>query len=209
MTDFSKRTLIEFTDALGSDAPTPGGGTAAAVAGAMGCALAEMVTALTLTREKFAGAHAAIRPIAEAAAAARLEFLRLANEDSAAYELVVAARRLPKESDDQKKLRTEALAAANRRATEVPMRTAQLAVRILAALPELIDKGNPNAVSDAGSAALLLEAAAEGALLNVGMNLSGIPDPAFVAAMQKQTTDVQSDSQRLRAHVLAAVRKSF
>jgi formiminotetrahydrofolate cyclodeaminase len=209
MTDFSKRTLIEFIDALGSDAPTPGGGTAAAVAGAMGCALAEMVTALTLTREKFAGAHAAIRPIAEAAAAARLEFLRLANEDSAAYELVVAARRLPKESDDQKKLRTEALAAANRRATEVPMRTAQLAVRILAALPELIDKGNPNAVSDAGSAALLLEAAAEGALLNVGMNLSGIPDPAFVAAMQKQTTDVQNDSQRLRAHVLAAVRKSF
>ena len=209
MTDFSKRTLIEFIDALGSDAPTPGGGTAAAVVGAMGCALAEMVTALTLTRDRFAGVHAAIRPIAEAAAAARLEFLRLANEDSAAYELVVAARRLPKESDDQKKLRTEALAAANRRATEVPMRTAQLAVRILAALPELIDKGNPNAVSDAGSAALLLEAAAEGALLNVGMNLSGIPDPAFVAAMQKQTTDVQNDSQRLRAHVLAAVRKSF
>ncbi|MDQ2978370.1 MAG: cyclodeaminase/cyclohydrolase family protein [Acidobacteriota bacterium] len=209
MTDFSKRTLIEFIDALGSDAPTPGGGTAAAVAGAMGCALAEMVTALTLTRDKFAAVHAAIRPIAEAAAAARLEFLRLANEDSAAYQLVVAARRLPKESEDQRKLRTEALAVANRRATEVPMRTAQLAVRILGTLPELIDKGNPNAVSDAGSAALLLEAAAEGALLNVGMNLSGIPDPAFVAAMQKQTTDVQKDSQRLRAHVLAAVRKSF
>ena len=209
MTDFSKRTLIEFIDALGSDAPTPGGGTAAAVAGAMGCALAEMVAALTLTREKFAAVHAAIRPIAEATAAARLEFLRLADEDAAAYELVVAARRLVKDTEAQKSARSEALAAANRRATEIPMRTAQLAVRILGALPELLEKGNPNAASDAGSAALLLEAAAEGALLNVGVNLSGIADPAFVGAMQKQTTDIQKDSQRLRAHVLAAVRKRF
>jgi formiminotetrahydrofolate cyclodeaminase len=209
MTDFGKQLVSEFLDQLASDSPTPGGGTASAVAGAAGASLAAMVAALTLTREKFAPVHDAIRPIAQAAAHARLEFMTLAREDSEAFNLVVAARRLPKDTDDHKAVRERALAAANRRATEVPMRTARLAARLLAMLPDLVDKGNPNAASDAGSAALMLEAAAEGALLNVGINLSGIEDPAFVAAMQKETASIQSDAQRVRDQVLAAVRKGF
>ncbi len=209
MTEFARLTVIEFIDALGSDAPTPGGGTAAAIAGAMGASLMEMVAALTLTRDKYSESHAAVRPIAQAAASARLEFLRLAREDSEAYELVVAARRLAKDTDSQKATRSEALAIASRRATEVPMRTAQLAARVLAALPELVEKGNPSAASDAGSAALLLEAAAESALLNVGVNLGGISDVAFVAKMQRETAQIQNDAQRLRAQILATVRKRF
>ncbi|HEY6050732.1 MAG TPA: cyclodeaminase/cyclohydrolase family protein, partial [Thermoanaerobaculia bacterium] len=209
MKDFSKETLAEFIDHLTSDAPTPGGGTAAAFAGAMGAALAAMVAALTLTREKYAASHDAVRPISQASAAARREFLDLAREDSMAYELVVAARRLPKETDAQKAAREKALAVANRRATEVPMRTARLAARMLSLLPELVEKGNPSAASDAGSAALLLEAAAEGALLNVGTNLSGNPDGAFVAEMRRDTAQIQADAQRLRDQVIAAVRKGF
>ena len=209
MKDFSKETLAEFIDHLASDAPTPGGGTAAAFAGAMGAALAAMVAALTLTREKYAASHEAVRPIAQAAAAARREFLDLAREDSMAYELVVAARRLPRDTDAQKAAREKALALATRRATEVPMRTAKLAARMLSVLPELVEKGNPSAASDAGSAALLLEAAAEGALLNVGTNLSGNPDGAFVAEMRKDTAQIQADAQRLRDQVIAAVRKGF
>ena len=205
MKDFSKETLAEFIDQLASDAPTPGGGTAAAFAGAMGAALAAMVAALTLTREKYASSHDAVRPIAQAAAAARREFLDLAREDSIAYELVVAARRLPKETDAQKTARDRALALANRRATEVPMRTAKVAARMLGLLPELVEKGNPSAASDAGTAALLLEAA----LLNVGTNLSGNPDGAFVAEMRKDTAQIQADAQRLRDQVIAAVRKGF
>lgn len=209
MTDFSKQLVSEFLDQLASDSPTPGGGTASAVAGATGASLAAMVAALTLTREKFASAHDAIRPIAQAATHARLEFLTLAREDSEAYNLVVAARRLPKDTEEQKATRERAIAAANHRATEVPMKTARLAGRILALLPELVEKGNPNAASDAGAAAILLEAAAEGALLNVGINLSGIEDPAFVAAMQKETASIQTDAQRIRAQIVAAVRKGF
>ena len=89
------------------------------------------------------------------------------------------------------------------------MLTARAAVRLLAALPDLVEKGNPNAVSDAGGAALLLDAAVEGALLNVGINLSGIQDAAFVAEMQRETADLQVESQRLRSHVVALVRKRF
>ena len=209
MTDFSRQTLQEFLGALASEAPTPGGGTAAAVAGAMGAALAGMVATLTLSREKYAQGHDAVRPIGEAAAAARSGLLALARRDAEAYDAVVAARRLPKESEEQKASRSSAVAAATRQAAEIPMETARLAVRLLEALPELVEKGNPNAASDAGAAALLLEAATEAALLNVSINLSGAEDPDFVSRMQKETADLQVQAQRLRSHVLAAVRKRF
>jgi formiminotetrahydrofolate cyclodeaminase len=209
MTDFAKLSLEQFLDALASNAPTPGGGTAAAAAGAMGAALAEMVAALTLSKEKYAASHDALRPIAEAARHAREEFLRLAREDSEAYDAVVAARRLPKDTDEQKAVRAEKIAAANKHAADVPMRTARAAVRLLAALPELAAKGNPNAVSDAGAAALLLDACTEAALLNVGINLPGIEDSHFVAVMQKETADLQEEAQRVRSQVVALVRKSF
>lgn len=209
MTDFSKLSLEQFLAALASEAPTPGGGTAAAVAGAMGAALAEMVAQLTLSKEKFASAHEALRPIAEAAQLARAEFLNLAREDSEAYDRVVAARRLPKESEAEKSARARQIQVASRHATEVPMRTAQAAIRLLAALPELAEKGNPNAVSDVGAAALLLDACVEGALLNVGINLAGIEDGTFVAEMQRETAVLQEASQRLRSQVVALVRKRF
>lgn len=209
MSDFSCQTLQELLGALASEAPTPGGGTAAAVAGAMGAALTGMVATLTLSREKYAQAHDAIRPIGEAAAAGRMELLALARRDAEAYDAVVAARRLPKESEEQKSERARAMAAATRQAAEIPMETARLAVRLLESLPELVEKGNPNAASDAGAAALLLEAAAEAALLNVGINLAGAEDPDFVSRMQKETADLQVEGQRIRSRVLAAVRKRF
>lgn len=209
MTDFGKLSLEKFLDALASDSPTPGGGTAAAVSGAMGSALAEMVAALTLSKEKYAASHEAVRPIAEAARLAREQFVRLAREDSDAYDAVVSARRLPKETDAQKAERAHRIAAANRHAAEVPMRTADAALRLLSALPDLAAKGNPNAVSDVGAAALLLDACVEAALLNVGINLSGIEDASFVAQMQRETADFQVESQRLRSQVVALVRKRF
>jgi len=209
MTNFAKLSLEDFLAALGSDAPTPGGGTAAATAGAMGASLAEMVARLTLSKEKYAASHDAMRPILEAGQLAREEFVALAREDSEAYDAVVAARRLPKDTDEQKAARQNAIALANRRAAEVPMRTARAAARLLAALPELAEKGNPNAASDVGAAALLLDACAEGALLNVGINLSGIEDAALVAEMQRETAVLQEASQRFRSHVVAMVRKKF
>ena len=209
MTDFSKLPLEGFLAALASEAPTPGGGTAAAVAASMGAGLAEMVAALTLSKEKYAAAHDAVRPIAKAARSARSEFLALAREDAEAYDAVLAARRLPKDTPDQKAARQKSIDDANRRATEIPMRPARAAVRALEALPELVEKGNPNAASDVGSAALLLEAACEAALLNVGINLSGVGDPAFAAAMQQETAGLQTEAQRLRDQVLAEVRRKF
>jgi formiminotetrahydrofolate cyclodeaminase len=209
MTDFAKLSLGDFLGALAADTPTPGGGTAAAAAGAMGAALAEMVARLTLSKEKYAASHGAMRPILEAGQLARVLCVSLARQDSEAYDAVVAARRLPKDSDEQKTARGHAISIANRRAAEVPMRTARAAARLLAALPDLAEKGNPNAVSDVGAAALLLDACCEGALLNVGINLSGIEDAAMVAEMQRETAVLQETSQRFRDRVVAMVRKRF
>lgn len=209
MNDFSELSIREFLSALASSAPTPGGGTAAAIAGAMGAGLTEMVAALTLSREKFAPVHDEMRSIAEAAQRAREEFLVLAREDSEAYDAVVAARRLAKETEEEKEARAHAIEGASRLATEVPMRTARAAARLLGALPELVAKGNPNALSDAGAAALMLEAAAEGALLNVGINLPGISDAAFVEEMRVETAAIQTETWKLRSHVLAEVAKRF
>ncbi len=209
MNDFSELPIRQFLSLLASSAPTPGGGTAAAVAGAMGAGLAEMVTALTLAREKYASSHEAMRPIAQAAAAAREELLALAREDAQAYDEVVAARRLPKDTEEQKARRDERISAANRRAAEIPMRTAREAARLLEAMPALAEKGNPSAASDAGAATLLLEASVQAALLNVAINLPGVSDPGFVEAMRREAAELRAGAERLRLRVLERIHGSL
>lgn len=205
MTGFSNLPVEEFLSRLASADPTPGGGTAAAVSGAMGAALAEMVAALTLAREKYAESHPAMRVISRAMAEGRGRFLALAAEDASAYDAVVAARRLPKATDAERRERDGRIAAANRRATEVPLETARLAVALLARVPELSEKGNPNAASDAGSAALLLEAAARAALLNVRINLPGLPDAAAAADASAEADRIEKDTGSHASAVLASV----
>ena len=206
---FEKLPFEDLTAALASDAPTPGGGTAAALAGAMGAALTEMVAALTLSKEKYAAAHDSVRPIAEAARRTRGELMRLAREDSESYDGVVAARRLPKGTDEEREVRSRQMAAANRLAAEVPMRTAREAALLLASIPVLAEKGNPNAASDAGAAALLLAAAVEGALLNVGINLDGAEDPAFAEGLRSEAARLGREATATREKVLALVRARF
>jgi glutamate formiminotransferase/formiminotetrahydrofolate cyclodeaminase len=207
--NFERQAFRDFRASLASDAPTPGGGTASAAAGAMGASLLSMVLGLTLSKEKFAAVADELRPIADEAdrAGARLETLM--NEDAASFDAMVAARKLPKETEEEKAARSEAMQAAALHAAEVPMETARCSATLLSRVPLVAEKGNPNAASDAGVAALLLAAAAEGALLNVGINLGSIKDPAAVQAMEKETAKISGDVERLRAQVIALVRKSF
>jgi glutamate formiminotransferase/formiminotetrahydrofolate cyclodeaminase len=207
--NFEHQAFRDFRTSLASDAPTPGGGTASAAAGAMGAALLSMVLGLTLGKEKFAAVADELRPIGDEAdrAGARLEALM--NEDAASFDAMVAARKLPKETEGEKAARSQAMQDAARHAAEVPMETARCAATLLSRVPLVAEKGNPNAASDAGVAALLLAAAAEGALLNVGINLGSIKDPAVVQAMEKETARISGDVERLRAQVIALVRKTF
>ena len=206
---FELQSFADFCAALASSDPSPGGGTGSAAAGAVGASLVSMVIALTLSKEKYREAEADLAPVAAEAEHAGRRLRDLMREDAEAYDGMVAARKLPKESDAEKEQRRIAMEAAARRATEIPMETARVAGGLLSRLPLVAEKGNPNASSDAGVAALLLAAAAEGALLNVGINLASIADAGFVGAMEKETARLQSDVERWSAQVIALVRKSF
>lgn len=204
-----ERPFRDFCADLASSAPAPGGGTASAAAAAMGAALVSMVCALTLSKEKYRESHDVVAPVAAEAAEAGARFLELVDRDAAAFDAIVAARRLPKETEDEKARRAGAIEAAGKLAADVPMETARRAAILLSRTSLLAEKGNPNASSDVGVAALLLAAAAEGALLNVGINLGGIADAEFVGRMEKETALLTPEIQRLRDQTSALVRKSF
>jgi formiminotetrahydrofolate cyclodeaminase len=206
---FREETLTNFLEQLASSAPTPGGGTASAAAGAVAAALLKMVCALTFGKEKFRNVEAELRPVAEEAERAGDAFRELMDDDSEAFEEMAAARKLPRDNDEQKALRLRAMRESARRAAQVPMETARAAATLLSRAPLLAEKGNPNAASDVGVAALLLAAAAEGALLNVGINLSSTQDAEFIAAMERETAILTREVERLRDQTVALVRKSF
>ncbi len=207
--NFESQTIARFCEGLASADPTPGGGTASAAAGALGASLVSMVIALTLSKEKYKSAEPDLAPVATEAESTGTRLRELMREDTEAYDAMVAARRLPKETDDDKAARASAMETAARRATEVPMETARAASGLLSRVALVAEKGNPNAASDAGVAALLLAASAQGALLNVGINLTSIADAVFVGEMEKETAQIQSDVERWSAQVIALVRKSF
>ncbi len=168
--------VAEFAAALASDAPAPGGGSAAASGGAAGAGLLAMVVRLTLGKEKYKAAWGELAPLVDRLDDARLKLLELVDEDTKAFDGILAARRLPKETDPEKAARQKAIEAANLLATTVPMQTAFFAHEALKVAPLVLDKGNPNAGSDAWAGALASWAAVLAALANVRINLPGVPD---------------------------------
>jgi formiminotetrahydrofolate cyclodeaminase len=171
----------DLLDRLASTDPTPGGGSAAAWAGATGAALVAMVCAMPKTRTG-AGAERERLETARGWSKESGERLRrLVDDDAAAFDAVMAAYRLPKETEDEKARRKEAITAANRHATDVPMRTAEACLVVLAAAHEAASHGNPNALSDARTGAALALAGLLGALENVRINLGpGSPGAAEI-----------------------------
>ena len=167
----------DFAAALASDAPAPGGGSAAAAGGANGAGLLAMVVRLTLGKEKYKAAWDELAPLVDRLDDARAKLLELVDEDTKAFDGILAARRLPKETDADKAARQKAIDEANVLATTVPMQTAFFAHEALKAAPLVLEKGNPNAASDAWAGALASWAAVLAALANVRINLPGVADP--------------------------------
>ena len=173
LNDLPARQLIER---LASGDPIPGGGSAAALAGAMGAALIEMVVTLTVGRPAAADHESELTQIAVAATGLRSELLNLVELDAFAYDAVVRARRLPRETDREREARAVQVASATREATRAPLQTARLAERILALAERLAPIGSRNAVSDVGVGALLAVTSLRGGVLNVRINLPSL-DP--------------------------------
>lgn len=172
----SELTVRTFVEHLATSDPVPGGGSAAAMAGAMGAALVHMVVELTMGRPAADGNEDALTRTRSAAVAWQSELINLAELDANAYDAVVRARKLPRETERQRDVRSVQLAASLREATRIPLATARAASEVLDLAEGLAPIGNRNAVSDVGVAALLAVAALRGAALNVQINLPYISD---------------------------------
>lgn len=176
----AERSLTEFAHDLAGDAPAPGGGSAAAYAGAMAAALAAMVARLTLAKAGDSQARARLEAVVAAADPLAARFLALLEADSAAYNQVAAAFKLPKADPTQQADRSRAIQCSLRHAAEVPLDTLAAASGLARLLGTVVADGNPNCISDAGSAVYLCRAGAQAAACNVRINLAVIRDGAFV-----------------------------
>lgn len=168
--------VADLIDRLATHDPIPGGGSAAALTGAMAAALVQMVVELTRGRPAAEGREDELTEIGVAAAGFQSELVRLAEVDAAAYRSVLDARRLPRETERDREARRVQVDAATREAIRAPMATADRASRVLEIAGRLAPIGNRNAISDVGVGAELAAAAIRGALLNVEINLPYLPD---------------------------------
>jgi glutamate formiminotransferase/formiminotetrahydrofolate cyclodeaminase len=183
--------VAEFLEQVSSATPTPGGGTVAAFAGALGASLAIMVVNLSVGKKKYAAHEADLKDARRAAEDLRARLLSLARQDSEAFEAVVRARRTSLVTAPAGNETSPAQAEAELRAARVPLETARCCLSVLELAERVARFGNVNAASDSGVAGLLAAAAAEGALLNVQINLKSLPDNA-------DKNDIQSDLHRVR-----------
>lgn len=203
MVQFDQFTLEKYLDELAGKSATPGGGSAAAVIGGLGAALVSMVANLTAGRKKFAAVEADMQNILQKSALEVKEMLRLASEDSVAFDGVMAAYALPRKTDQEKQLRQEAVWAGYRTACEVPLQTASCAIRVLELAIEAAKKGNTHAVSDAAVAGYAAHAALNSALLNVRINVNYLPDDEQTQNLLKQVEELTQKGERLQKEVQA------
>lgn len=196
------RTLPSFLDALSSADPTPGGGSAAALVGATGAALLAMVAGMPKTRTNAIAEREALDQAHRELVAVREALVALIDRDAAAYDLVVAAFRKPKATDEDKAARKAAIQDATRVATEVPVETIQACVTAMRAGLAPVAHGNPSAASDGKVGFRLLLAAALSAKDNVDINLGGLTDVALQTRLREESERLAAQAVALHAQVL-------
>src|SRR5262245_28312217 len=199
--------LGQFLDELASAAPTPGGGSVAALSGAMAAGLITMVCDLTIGKQQYAEFEAEAKDLRERSEALRSELQELAQADVEIFNRLSAAYKLPRTTEADAAGRRAAIQKITRQATEVPLRSARAAASLLPLCTPLARHGNRTAVSDVGVAALLVRAVVPAALLNVEINLAGLEDQLFVRQVRAQVEDLTIGLDEEVEGVLALVRE--
>lgn len=194
--------LVGFVDKLASSSPEPGGGAASALAAALGAALVSMVGNLTVGKEKYADVQDGIKELLDTSEGVRASLQELVQRDTEVYGVLAAALKMPRETDQEKAKRAEAVQAALKEATMVPYAIAEQCLAVVELSEVAAIMGNVNAVSDAGVAALLADAGARCAALNVKINLGGIKDHAFVEEKWDGIKDILSRAGGLKDKVV-------
>jgi formiminotetrahydrofolate cyclodeaminase len=201
----AKKTLVAFLDELASSSPAPGGGSVAALAGALGAALTAMVCNLTIGKKKYAAVEGEMKKILAQAEEMRGLFTALIDEDTQAFNKVMEAFSLPKETEPQKALRAAAIREATKEATNVPLEVMKHCIDALALTQQVAASGNVNSVSDAGVSAFMLHAAVEAAALNVRINLNNLNDSEFVGWKTDEMDSLMNTSRMMLEEIQGIV----
>ena len=193
----------DLLDVLGSDAPAPGGGAAAALAGALGAALVQMTANLTLGRPRLADVQEQARSIEGQAGELRKRLQALADADAQAYGVVSAAYRLPRDGDEQRQARSAAIQAALSQAAEVPLQVAEACAAVLRVCQTAAPLLNAAVISDVMTGAHMAHAGLESAAVNVEVNLASMTDAQMVERLSTQLAQARASTADLLADVLA------
>lgn len=200
-----RKTLNAFLDDVASSSPAPGGGSVAALSGALGAALTSMVCTLTIGKKKYADVEDEMKKVLAQSEHLREQFTELVDLDTQAFNKVMEAFALPKDTEPQKALRSAAVREATKEATMVPLEVMKHCIDALALAQLVAAKGNANSVTDAGVSAIMLNAALEGAALNVRINLNGLDDPEFVGWKEDELQSLRSTSALMLEEIQAIV----
>ncbi len=199
---YVEKPMIVFLDRLASRSPEPGGGAVSALVGALGAALVSMVGNLTLGKEKYADVQDQVEELLEHSEKLRDELQGLIQRDTEVYAEVSAAYKMPRESEEEKAARSSSIQKALKTATEVPFEIAEKCLEVARVSQTAAEIGNVGAVSDAGVAALLAEAAAQSAALNVKINVKSIEDRDFAEARWSRVREILDETALLRERVV-------
>jgi formiminotetrahydrofolate cyclodeaminase len=197
MTEIKDIAIEPFLDALASNAATPGGGGAAAILGAMGAALVSMVCNLTIGKKKYVEVEGELKDVLAKAEDLRHRLTGMIQDDVRAFDTVMGAYRMPKETDAEKASRGEAIQAALKLATDVPIACCRVAREVIDLALVVSEKGNLNVISDAGVGVLAANAALRSAALNVFINAKMISDKSFVDAKLKELDGLLAGAEAL------------
>ncbi len=200
------KNIIDFVATTASNEPVPGGGSIAALSGALAAALAEMVANLTIGKKKYAEVDSEMKGIVEALEVKRQELVELIDKDANSFDEVMKAFKLPKVTDEEKAARTQAIQDGTKFAASVPLQTAKIAYSIMEYSKVVVEKGNTNAVTDGAVSAMMARTAVLSALMNVKINLGSIKDETFVSEMTAEVKELEAAAIKFETEILDLVK---
>jgi formiminotetrahydrofolate cyclodeaminase len=203
------KTIHQFLDDLASKSATPGGGSAAAIMGAMGAALVSMVCNLTIGKKNYEAVEPEMKELLAKAETLRAQLMDMVRADVEVFDKVMSAYGLPRETDEQKAVRSEAIQLALKAATDVPIECAKACAEVIRLSKIAAEKGNRNVISDAGVAVVAGYAALKSAALNVYVNAGAIKDETFVSSRMNELNGVLSEMNILNEEVFQAVKNKL
>ena len=209
MSNLIKMRINDFLDELASDSPAPGGGTVAALSGAVGASLVSMVCNLTRGKEKYKDVQEEIKKVLRKSEQLRKQLMELVDMDTMAFNEVMKALKMPRENDAEKEKRKQALQNAFEKAASVPLDTARKCIEVLDTALVVAEKGNQNSITDSAVSALMADAGVRSAILNVKINLSSIKDQSFVEKTLQEIQELEKTADEKTRSVLKIVNRKI